>query len=226
MGKYNLLLADADGTLLDFAQAEKLALADACEEMGIPLDAERMGAYTRINDDLWKAFERREVTQPQLRVLRFARFFEKYGIREDPEAMAEVFIRTLSSQADALPGALEFVQRVSARMPIVIVTNGIPVVQRSRFSLSPLQAFIREYVISGEMGFAKPDPRMVAAAIDRSGVKNPVPLMLGDEPRSDIAAAAAAGVDSCWLNPKGRKNTSGVKPTYEVRALEEVLRII
>ena len=107
-------------------------------------------------------------------------------------------------------------------MPVYLVTNGLSDVQRSRLARSPLKPFIRDIVVSQDVGAAKPDPRMFLAALERAG--NPDPrdvLMLGDSLSSDICGANSAGIDSCYLNPANAENTSGVQPTYEIHALRE-----
>ena len=81
----------------------------------------------------------------------------------------------------------------------------------------------KELLISQEVGAAKPDPRMIRLAMERAGVTDPRRvLMLGDSLSSDIAAAANAGVDACWYNPRGKTNDSGLSVRYEIRSLDEV----
>lgn len=224
MRKYDLLLADADGTLLDFAVAEDKALKAACALMGLQITNEDAGRYKAINESLWRAFERAEVTQAALKTLRFARFLETLGVQGDAEVMSEKYVAALSMQADEITGAYDFLHEASLRVPVVIVTNGIASVQRARFARSPLGKLITGHVISGEVGFAKPDPRMIERALEIGQVPRERALMLGDEPASDIAAAVAAGVDSVWFNPSGRENPTGHLPTYEIRVLKEALQ--
>ena len=50
--------------------------------------------------------------------------------------------------------------------------------------------------------------------------------MLGDSLSSDIAAAANAGVDACWFNPRGARNAKGLPVRYEIRSLDEVDAIL
>ena len=113
--------------------------------------------------------------------------------------------------------------RAAARVPVIVVTNGIASVQRSRFARTPMSRYFSGCVISGEVGFSKPDPRILFKALEMGGVAAERALMLGDEPTSDIAAARAAGVKSCWFNPTGRRNQAQHTPDFEVRALDEVL---
>lgn len=223
MRSYDILLLDADGTIFDFDVAEAEALRMVCAAMQIAITKEQAACYKEINRLLWRAFERKEVSQESLRTLRFTHFAEAIGVSCDAEEMADHFVSALSLQTQEINGALDFVREASAYVPIIIVTNGIPSVQHSRFSLSPLGRYITGHVISGEMGYAKPDPRMIYHAMAIGGYPNGKALMVGDEPASDIAAANAAGIDSCWYNPTARVNETSHVPTYEITRLEEVM---
>lgn len=223
MHTYDILLLDADGTIFDFDAAEANALQMACAAMQITITNDHVVCYRDINRLLWRAFERKEVTQEALRTLRFTRFMEAIDVKCDAEKIAEHFVTALSVQTQEIYGALDFLREASSYVPVVIVTNGIPSVQRSRFSLSPFRQYLSGYVISGEMGFSKPDPRMIYHAMEIGGFPKGEALMVGDEPASDIAAANAAGIDSCWFNPTVRINETPHTPTYQITRLEEVM---
>jgi YjjG family noncanonical pyrimidine nucleotidase len=224
MKKYNLLLLYADDTILDFSKAEEAAFQFACDAMGLTVTKEQFAVYAKLNRRLWLSFSRKEITQEALRVMRFSRFSDAIGVPLDAEQMADHFVEALSRQTQEIDGALEVVKEAAKRVSVVIVTNGIASVQRSRFALSPMGQFVAGMVISGEVGFAKPDPRMIERAVEISGVVDACPLMVGDEPTSDIAVAIAAGIDSCWFNPSGRANETPYRPTYEIKTLSEVMR--
>ena len=220
MSRYDVLLCDADETLLDFAQAERNAFCEACQGMHIPAGERELARYSAINLACWKRFERGELTQPQLRVPEFLRTL---GSGADAEALARDYEEALSHQGCALPGAAEAVQRWQRRIRVVVVTNGIAAAQRGRFSRSPFPELLEDIVISQEAGVAKPDPRMVLIGMARAGVADPArALMLGDSLTSDMQAAVNAGVDACWYNPKGKPNEMRLPIRYEVHSLDEV----
>lgn len=224
MRRYDLLLADADGTLFDFDRAEDAAFASACAAMGLASGEEATAQYKRVNADCWRRFERGEITQETLRTLRFSRYLEESGLSADAIAMADAFVEALSKRADLLPGAEAFLREAASRVPVVLVTNGIAYVQRSRLACSPFLRHLRGVVISGEVGCAKPDPRIFRIALEIGGAPASRALMLGDELRSDVAGARAANVASCWFNPTGRKNDTPHRPDYEIKSLEEALQ--
>ena len=92
---------------------------------------------------------------------------------------------------------------------------------------SEVRHYIRGMVISEEVGAAKPDPKMLEIGMEMAGItdKRRV-LMLGDSLSSDIAAAANAGIDACWYNPKKNENKKGLPIRYEITDLDDVDAIL
>ena len=226
--RYDLLLCDADDTLFDFGKAEENAFADACAVMGFEATKELLAIYSVINEALWKLLEQGGITQKVLRVRRFEQFLEKIGKAElDAQAMSDAFVQSLGRQSVPIDGAIDAVARWSRIVPVIIVTNGIAKVQHNRMDGSEVRHYIRGMVISEEVGVAKPDPKMLEIAMDMAGVKDRSrALMLGDSLSSDIAAAANAGIDACWYNPKKNVNTKGLPVRYEITDLNDVDAIL
>ncbi|MEG2207847.1 MAG: HAD-IA family hydrolase [Clostridia bacterium] len=220
---YQLLLADADGTLFDFDQGEHNAITETFTRFGFALTQENRAIYHRVNDAQWKRLERGETTQERLRVERFSDFLREAGLTGDAQALCDCFVEALSRQRIPMPGAKAFCERVSARMPIVLVTNGIASVQRGRFTDCELTPYLSHLVISEEVGFAKPHPAMVYAAMRLAGISDPSRVvLLGDSPTADIGAACNAGVDSILLST----TQPHCNATYVARTLEEAAMLI
>ena len=226
--RYDVLLCDADNTIFDFTKAEENAFAIACAHAGIDGAERLLPVYADINSAMWKLLELGGITQSVLRVRRFELFLTAIGRTDiDARDMGDTFADELGQQSVPLPGAVEAVARWSRVLPVVIVTNGISKVQHGRMEGSEVRHFISGMVISEEVGAAKPDPRMLELAMEKAGVTDRRrALMLGDSLSSDIAAAANAGVDACWFNPRGAKNAKGLPVRYEIRSLDEVDAIL
>ena len=222
--RYDLLLCDADDTLFDFKKAEVNAFGETCAAMGFAATDELLATYSVINAALWKLLEQGGITQKVLRVRRFEQFLEAIGRSElDAQMMAETYANALGRQSVPIEGAVEAVARWSKIVPVIIVTNGISKIQHGRMNGSEVRHYIRGMVISEEVGAAKPDPRMLEIGMEMAGVtdKSRV-LMLGDSLSSDIGAAANAGIDACWYNPKKNVNTKGLPVRYEITDLDDV----
>lgn len=227
MKRYDCVVFDADGTLLDYDAAEKAALSAGFVALGVALCDEHLRAYRAINARVWEAYERREVDQRELGARRFGELFAHIGVRADPGAFGEQYLENLGREAQLIPGSLELLQTLHGHVRLALLTNGIGLVQRSRLNASGLDPYFDALVISGELDVAKPDQRIFSIVLERVG--NPQPdrvLMVGDSLRSDIGGAHEAGLETCWFNPQGVPNSSPYVPTYEVRSLDELSQIL
>jgi putative hydrolase of the HAD superfamily len=116
---------------------------------------------------------------------------------EDPllaEAAFEVFFaerQRVTLFEDALP-ALEF---LSARYPLVAVTNGNADLQRMG-----LAGFFRACFCAHDFGVGKPDPRIFHAAAAAVDVLPQHMLHIGDDATLDALGALDAGMQAAWLN--------------------------
>ena len=140
--KYNVLLADNDGTLMDFDASERVALKEAMDRQGVRLDEAREKLYSEINARLWEAFERRETTQAALRVDRFRIFLKEIKSPADAERMSEDFLAALSLRCDEIDGAYDFLREAAARVPVVMITNGFIETALARVNADPARALI------------------------------------------------------------------------------------
>lgn len=222
--RYDLLLCDADDTLFDFGKAEENAFEEVCAYLGFEATPQLHATYSKINAALWKLLEQGGITQKVLRVRRFEQFLEAVGRSELDAAQASaVFAEALGRQSVPIEGAIEAVARWSKIVPVIIVTNGISRIQHGRMNGSEIRHYIRGMVISEEVGAAKPDPRMLEIGMEMAGItdKRRV-LVLGDSLSSDMGAAANAGIDACWYNPKKNVNTKGLPIRYVITDLDDV----
>lgn len=66
-------------------------------------------------------------------------------------------------------------------------------------------------VISGELGYGKPDPRMFAAALAILGTQATQTVMVGDSAQRDVAAAQRSGMRAIWVS-HGRMVPEKIRP--------------
>jgi HAD superfamily (subfamily IA) hydrolase, TIGR02254 len=227
MKRYELILLDADETLFDFKKAERDAFDKAAARFGIATDAGTFAAYDRINKDLWKRLERGEIDQKRLRTERFRLLAEELRLSFDPVEFGAAFVERLSKGAFLLEGAAELCDYLAPKYRLAILTNGIEEVQVSRLALSSIRDRISAILVSERAGSAKPDPAFFEYACAELGFADKARmLMVGDSLSSDIRGGVNFGIDTCWVNFSGAINETELKPTYEVRSLAEIMRIL
>jgi len=225
--KYSWIIFDADGTLFDYVHAETEALRRSMLSAGLHYSEGVLRRYQKINIELWKAYERGGIQQEVLRTERFAVLFDELGMTAVPEEFSELYLQQLALFGYLLDGAEDVVATLAAEVPLLLLTNGIGPVQRSRLAHSPLRERFQHVLISSEIGAAKPSPLIFNAALERMGNPDPAEvLMVGDNFAADIAGAQQCGMDTCWMNPQNGTAPAGEAPTYEIRFLRDLLPLL
>ena len=105
-----------------------------------------------------------------------------------------------------------------------IVTNGIADVQHPRLEKSSLLTYIKAVFVSEEVGSQKPEPSFFEHIFDKLSIRNKSEaIIIGDSLTADITGGINAGIDTCWYNPQGVRNTTQIRPTYEVSSYDQLL---
>ncbi len=227
--KYDVLLIDADDTLLDFKKSENISFQLVLKKHDIDGDeVELLKSYKKINEILWNNHDLGLITKDFLKVERFKKFLEENQLEADPLELSEDYLNTLPHQVYLVEGALELLKNLHGKIPLVIVTNGIGPIQHKRLHNSGLKPFIDIMVVSEECGFSKPDKRIFDYTLDllKTTLSESRILMIGDKIETDILGACNFGIDSCWFNPQKRENQTPHVPTYEVQSLIEIIKLL
>lgn len=228
MPRYDIILMDADGTLLDFGRAEAQAFQRTMAHYGLDGSRENHLLYHVINEGLWKKLERGETDQESLKTERFRLLFERMGVTADCEAFAHDFLGALGDGGFIIDGADELCKTLHTMgCKLYIATNGVAATQRSRLSLSGLEPYIDELFISEELGCHKPDPQYFNQLFARLG--NPPrssAILLGDSLSSDMKGGKNAGISTCWFNPYHLENPDPALCGSEIQSLDEFAAIV
>ncbi len=223
--KYTWLLFDADETLFDFSRAEANALRWTLEQSGLEYHPEYVTLYARFNQQVWKEFERGEVTSAELRTKRFKLFFDELGLQRDLPATSLQYLHYLSLGTDLLEGANELLHDLKPHVRMALVTNGLKEVQRPRLANSIIKDCFEHIFISEELGAAKPSTAFfdtVFAALGQPARART--LIIGDSLSSDIKGGIAYGIDTCWYNPHG--NHTDLPVTYQISQLAQLPQLL
>lgn len=225
--RYPYLLFDADNTLYDFDKTQSNALEKAMLELHGSFEARHLVIYDRVNQAFWQAFERGEIDQTTLKEKRFIAYFEALELKLDATLMNKLYLKHLSQGHFLLAGAQELIEQLAQKHNLLIVTNGLKEVQRPRFNASSIVKYFEGIIVSDELGIAKPHTGIFDAAFEQLGKpKKEDVLMIGDSLSSDIQGGIHYGIDTCWFNPNAKTNKKGLRLTYEIQELNELLTIV
>lgn len=226
--KYPYLLFDADDTLFDFPKASARAFSIMCGANDIPDTPEVYRQYHAINEVLWAAFDRGEVTKEFVTLERYVRFLKALGLDRDPAWCNRDYLAALGQSVYPLPHAEALCRTLAERgHKLYIVTNAVASVQRSRLRNCAFGGLFTDAFISEEAGASKPHKAYydyVRACVPAITPENT--LVIGDSLTTDIRGANNAGLPCCWFNPKGKQRQEGLKIDYEITDLRELLDIV
>ncbi|HBT38849.1 MAG: HAD superfamily (Subfamily IA) hydrolase, TIGR02254 [Thermotoga sp. 50_1627] len=200
--RYEMVYFDLDGTLLDFAKAEREAISTVLAEFGIPLSDDQIRMYVEINKKWWRFLSEGKASKDRIVIARFEEFLSWLRHTEiSPAEVSERYLERLSNCGYFLPGAEEFLKKMKAlNVRMAALTNGVHSVQERRAKLLKLERFF-EFMITSELcGKPKPDPAMFLLAASKSGVPLTQSVYVGDDPVTDYLAAKNAEADFILLD--------------------------
>jgi putative hydrolase of the HAD superfamily len=214
---------DIDDTLVDFTRAARTAL---------------LALIGR--DDMWPAWQEAtdafvgravtgELTPREMRQERTKAFFaEQLGVYLDDSTVAVLEDRRQTQMcqgwrlfADALP-CLEWLRAAGLR--IAAVTNASGPQQHAKLADMGISRFFDAVVIAGELGVAKPDPRIFHVACQQLQILPGQAVHIGDRLDLDAVGARDAGLHGVWLDRSGGRHApAGVHVIADLEALPELL---
>jgi len=228
MVRYKTLLFDLDDTLLDFGASEDVALQKLFNLQQVTLTPEIKANYKKLNDSLWRAYENDEIDRDEVVNTRFALLFEQYGIQVDGVALQKKYNEYLSEGHHLIEGAIELIQRLHVEFDLYVVSNGASNTQQKRLTDSGLAPYFKKVFVSEDTGYQKPMKEffdIVFSQVESINLKET--LIIGDSFSADVIGGWNAGIDTCWVNIKGRDyKHPEITPTYEIHKLEELYNIL
>ena len=223
-----VILWDIDGTLLDFAAAEREAIRGCFATFGLgECTDEMLARYSLINRQHWEKLERKELTKPQVLIGRFEVFFAEEGLVADCAAFNDEYQIRLGDTVCFHDDGYKLVQQLKGRVRQYAVTNGTKVAQQRKLRNSGLDVLLDGVFISEDIGAEKPDIAFFHPVWETIGPDAPDEvLIVGDSLTSDMQGGNNAGIRCCWYNPKGAPVPEHLKIDYNIRDLREILTIL
>lgn len=221
--KYQTILFDVDGTLLDFDRAEKEGMDEVLRAYGLTPTDELHMKYHVINKRLWKEFEQGMIEKNQIMETRFSEFFGDLGMKVDGLEAERLYREQLNQSAVLIDGAVDILEYLSGKYELYVVTNGVSKTQYQRLSKSGLDKYFKDIFVSEDAKSQKPQKEFFdycfsrMPAVSLSGM-----LIIGDALNSDIKGGNAAGIDTCWYNPQVQEKDLAVHIDYEIKNLKEL----
>jgi putative hydrolase of the HAD superfamily len=213
------VLFDLDDTLLDYSTARDTGVrawvleVDAARHAG---DAVRV--WRELEEHHFRRYSAGEVSFDEQRRARLRAFWPHLSEAADDEldrAFSAYFAHTEAAWSP-VPGAVETVKALAAKLPVGVLTNGNADLQARKLRVLGIPDV--PLFASSELPAPKPDVRAYEAACTEMGSAPRRTVMVGDDLTNDVEGAMLAGLRAVWFN-RGAACTSPAPVISDLREL-------
>jgi putative hydrolase of the HAD superfamily len=211
-GGPRVVLFDLDGTLFDHPGAFRRGSLAHTAALGAPYDSvgadDIVAAWQAAEDLHYERYLAGEIDYDGQRRARARDFTRRFGA--EPPADDAAALDWFRGYHDAYRAAWaayddvdETLDALEAALPGIrfgIITNGVLALQERKIEKIGATARMEHVIASGELGVAKPDPRIFTPAVELFGVAPSEAVYVGDRVRVDALGAAAAGLTGIWID--------------------------
>ena len=218
--RYEALFLDFYGTLVheddDTILKVVTKIADASPQKVSPKDIATFW-WSTFRSLFENSFSHAFMPQRQLESLSIQTVLEHFNcVAKTEELDAELFSYWV--KPDIFPETKDFLSK--NRLPVCIVSN----IDRKDIeaAMDYHQLSCDVLVTSEDAKSYKPREEIFLMALEKMNLSPAKVLHIGDSLTSDIAGANKCGIDSFWLNRKGKPIPSDISPTYSGQSLFEI----
>lgn len=213
------MLLDLDDTILTYEAISGAAWRAVCQAEARHLDPEELDRVLRETRRwYWSDPERHrrgrlnlDATRVEVTLMGLRRL----GIddRTWAERLAHGFAVRRDTAIGFFPGAEETLRELINRgVALVLMTNGAAAPQRAKIERFRLDRFFGAFLVEGELGFGKPDPRVYEAGLRQLGLPPDAVWAVGDNLEWDVAGPQRLGIRGIWHDYRQR----GLPPDHTV----------
>lgn len=211
---FRAILFDLDNTLIDRQAAFRLYAIDFCRRC---LQLSTLSEQEQVLEELLAADDWGYRPRAEFCEWVSGRF---PGAQLKASDVWEDCCRYLPSFVEPDSRVQGMLARLADSFRLLAVTNGSGRNQQEKLRRAQLADYLQAAIVSGEVGFEKPDPAIFERALAVAGCSADEALVVGDHPWADIGGAKQAGLQAYWVS-LGRRYPSGA--TRPDRILSSVL---
>lgn len=148
-------------------------------------------------------------------------------LKQLPMLLSELFRAASRYRLELYPDVPRVMQELYARFPLAAVSDAQSVWLWPELRAVGLDRFFKNIVVSSELGYRKPDPRLFNKALAALKLKPSEVLFVGNDMYRDIYGARELGIKTVFFSSnQGRKTMDGVAPDYIIYNFSELLNAI
>lgn len=223
----SVLIFDFDNTLEEFAPYEELVERDICTRIAEKylLDPEKVRT---VFDEIKIAYANpRAIPNDYGRHVWFADLFHMFHINEPVDEWVREYWGQLFGLVRVFPGTYQVLDDLKEHYTLCILSDsdGDIIIKRRRIEHLGLTKYFDHIFTSDKVGHNKPHPRMFLQVLEHYKVAAEDCIMIGDNPRVDLATAKELGIHTIWQRQALNSITRAQEPEYIDAEIDEITEL-
>ncbi|MCJ0741710.1 YjjG family noncanonical pyrimidine nucleotidase [Pedobacter montanisoli] len=219
---------DLDHTIWDFDRNAQEALLELYDKydlnaLGVSSAQQFIALYTVNNHALWAMYHNGKINKETLREQRFKKTFLELGIKPEliPSEFEQDYVRISPYKTNLFDGAQKVLSYLQNKYHLHIISNGFKETTLTKMSVSNLNPYFKNVIISEDVGVNKPDKAIFEYALNKASAFKHESIMIGDSLEADIRGAQDFGIKAIFFNPANIEKPTDVN--WQINHLEELL---
>lgn len=219
---------DLDHTIWDFDRNAHETLMELYEvhklkELGLTSAENFIATYTVNNHQLWAQYHVGKITKEALRQERFRKTFLDLGLQPEviPANFESDYVAMGPTKTNLFDGAEKVLTYLQTKYHLHIISNGFKEAVVTKMTVSNLNPYFKNVVISEDVGVNKPDKAIFEYALNLAQAQKQESIMIGDSLEADIYGAQNFGIKAIFFNPLKASKPDDVNE--QIHHLEELL---
>ena len=228
--KYDAIVFDIDGTLIDYDYSQYLALSGLMNYIpwksnSKPNEKEIFEIWFKEKLEVYKRPDSNEIGFYDQQKIVLENFLAHFGILSNSTKLSEKLFDNYKSSWRLYPDVMSCLLKYS-NIPLHIISNGNSDFQRLKLTNTGIENYFDEILISGDIGIKKPDSKIFETLIDNLNCKPEKLIYIGDRLEVDAVASSNTGMLGIWINRKRKLEEKLPKSIVEIYSLSQLSQII
>ena len=157
----------------------------------------------------------------------FTRDLPAEKIEQLPRLLAETHRAASRLQLQLYPGVEHIIRQLHQKYQLAIISNGQTAYAVPELNAVGLTSYFDPIIISGDIGYRKPDERLFTTALTTMKMQPSEVLYVGNDMYRDVYGAQRLGMKAVFFKSnQGTQEKEGVKPDYIIYSFTELLNAI
>jgi putative hydrolase of the HAD superfamily len=144
-----------------------------------------------------------------------------------PVFLAEAYRGLSRNRLQLYPGVLDVLQDLRSRFKFAAISDAQTAWCVPEMRAVGIEEYFDPIIVSGDVGYRKPDPRLFMTALTALRVTAEDVLFVGNDMFRDVYAAQQCGIKTVFFSSnQGGKQAEGVRPDYIIYQFSELRQAV